>query len=54
MDAVTITKNSAGKWRAWCESCQDGYQGGKITATKWATKHEEEDRHRERAARWEG
>lgn len=34
-----LTKNSQGRWLAWCEYHQDGYQGGKATAAKWATKH---------------
>jgi hypothetical protein len=32
------------RWRAWCEPCQDGYQGTKVTAAKWANKHNR-DRH---------
>jgi len=27
------------RWRAWCEPCQDGYQGAKPTAKKWADTH---------------
>lgn len=27
------------RFLAWCEECQDGYQGGKPTVTKWAAKH---------------
>lgn len=33
------------RWRAWCEECQDGYQGGKKAAEKWAAKHNSGDRH---------
>lgn len=28
--------------RAWCEGCQDGWNGTKRTADKWAAKHNEE------------
>lgn len=35
------------RYRAWCEACQDGYQGGKQTVIRWvkdhnASKHGEE------------
>ncbi|QEQ94171.1 hypothetical protein SEA_MORDRED_65 [Arthrobacter phage Mordred] len=28
--------------RAWCEGCQDGWNGSKRTADKWAKEHNEE------------
>ena len=37
------------KFRAWCEDCQDGYQGGKPTVQKWADRHNAE-RHPEGVA----
>lgn len=45
--SATITKTSVPrKYRAWCHDCQDGWQGGKPTVTKWADKHNT-DRHQE-------
>lgn len=35
------------KFRTWCEECQDGYQGGKPTVTRWAHRHNAE-RHQEK------
>ena len=39
---TTVSKNSQGRWIAWCEYHQDGYQGTKRTADKWAGKHDAE------------
>jgi hypothetical protein len=45
--SAEITKLSVPrKYRAWCEECQDGYQGGKQAVTKW-TDHHNAQRHEE-------
>ena len=34
-----VQKRNPRRYLAWCEACQDGYQGGKATAAKWAANH---------------
>lgn len=43
---VTKLTSTPRRFRAWCEECQDGYQGGKIAASNWAYLHNE-NRHQE-------
>lgn len=31
------------RWRAFCDTHQDGYQGGRPTAIKWADNHVKEE-----------
>jgi hypothetical protein len=50
---TTVKKNTQGKWLAWCEPCQDGYQGGKRAAQGWADRHDITDRHRLNSERWD-
>lgn len=41
--SAEITRTSVPRrLRAWCEECQDGYQGGKPTVAKWADRHNRE------------
>lgn len=40
-----VKQNTQGRYLAWCEPCQDGYQGTKRTAQKWADAHDITDRH---------
>lgn len=47
--SATLERRNARRWLAWCDEHQDGYQGGKPTATKWAEKHNAEH-HAEAAA----
>ena len=42
--AAKIERRNPRRFLAWCEDCQDGYQGGKVTAEKWARNHNA-DRH---------
>ncbi len=38
--SATVEKRPSGRWLAWCEYHQDGYQAGtKKTAAKWADAH---------------
>lgn len=39
------------RYRAWCEQHQDGYQGGKAAAEKWAAAHNKTRHAAEEAAR---
>jgi hypothetical protein len=37
--SFTASGVKARRYRAWCDQHQDGYQGGKVAANKWAAKH---------------
>jgi hypothetical protein len=40
--SATVEKLSIPRrFRAWCDECSDGYQGGKIAANNWAYLHNE-------------
>lgn len=48
--SAEVTKLSVPRrFRGWCDECQDGVQGVKQTAIKWAAVHNEEF-HREDAS----
>jgi hypothetical protein len=47
-EPTPVVKNSQGKWLAWCEPCQDGYQGGKVAANRWAANHDVTEAHKAR------
>ena len=34
-----------GRYRVWCDDCQDGYQGGKTACERWRARHMYSDRH---------
>jgi len=38
--SAEVTKNSVGRYLAWCEAHEDGWQAAtKKTAQKWAERH---------------
>ena len=43
-----VIRNPRGNYLAWCEACHDGYQGGKVTAGRWAQKHDATAEHKAR------